>query len=189
MEIKNFIIFGKTGSGKDSVCKIIQQHFDNLNLPNEIIKIGGEIRKSVDDLVMLLKLNKNKKRELYVNYGQEMRKIFSQDIWNKILFNKVNGKDFIKIIGDGRQINEYDFWVNKHGYIPIGIITDDKIRKNRLINRDGYDQSKLFNNVPDNQVEVVLDNMQHYEDKGFIIYNNGNIEDLQMSVEKILQSN
>ena len=114
-----------------------------------------------------------------------MRKIFDENIWNELLWSGVRDTDCIKIIADGRQVNEYNFWVNERGYIPIGIITDDEIRKNRLISRDGYDQSELFDNIPDNQVDDVINRIRD-ENTGYIIYNNGNFEDLYKEVEKYL---
>jgi len=114
-----------------------------------------------------------------------MRKIFDENIWNELLWSGVRDTDCIKIIADGRQVNEYNFWVNERGYIPIGIITNDEIRKNRLISRDGYDQSELFDNIPDNQVDDVINRIRD-ENTGYIIYNNGNFEDLYKEVEKYL---
>ena len=166
--MNNYIIFGKSGSGKDTVAKIIQQHYDSLNISNEIIKLGGEIRKTVDDLVETLNINKTKKRQLYIEYGQGMRNIFDANIWNIKLYNSIKNKSNQNkwmfnqnkwIIGDGRQLNELNFWTIKNGFIPIGVHSTDENRKKRLINRDGYDQSMIFDNETDNQVDIVLESI------------------------------
>jgi len=197
--MNNYIIFGKSGSGKDAVSKIIQQHYDSLNISNEIIKLGGEIRKTVDDLVETLNINKTKKRQLYIEYGQGMRNIFDANIWNIKLYNSIKNKSNQNkwmfnqnkwIIGDGRQLNELNFWTIKNGFIPIGVHSTDENRKKRLINRDGYDQSMIFDNETDNQVDIVLESIYDIYKRGgsyLIINNNGSLEDLKKEVYKILK--
>lgn len=82
------------------------------------------------------KLHGNETRSEMQSYGQMMRKIFGKNIWCDYVYKQSQGINKV-IIEDGRQLNEYDYYVNL-GYLPVGIVTNDDIRIKRLKKRINY---------------------------------------------------
>lgn len=186
--MKNIIIFGSMGSGKDTAAEMIQRHFNS-----RIAKIGGRVRRHVDEICNLMNLDDSKKRLLYQEYGQTMRRIFGQDIWNLYLRREIdqdlhNGRHII--IADGRQVNEVSFW-RKEGFLLVGIDADPEIRIKRLYERDGYDQSSRLTHETEMQameiVSLIKEKQETEPDSGefFYIDNNGTLEDLARRVEDL----
>lgn len=178
----NIIIFAQIGSGKDSVAQLFLDFGQYVKG-----KLGEDIRKDVDNYTELLKLDKNERRRLYVEYGQMKREIFGKDIWCAILKHKTEAliKEGKLIVADGRQLNEYDYFYKNLGFIPIGIEANEELRKKRVIDRDGYDQSNQFNTDIENQAKQVIELIKK-EKSGYIINNNGTVEDLIKQVKNIL---
>ena len=177
----NFIIFGEIGAGKDTAAEIFAELFNS-----EIVKLGKRIRHDVDELYTILPDPPNR-RKLYQDYGQGMRQIFGQDLWNIVLYHSIKegleqSKSFV--IADGRQPNEYTFWINQ-GFIPVGLVADEEIRKARVKARDGFDQSHMFNHETEINARHIIKRIKDLEpttNKAITIENNGTIDDLRKEI-------
>lgn len=131
-EIKGILIVGPMGSGKDVLAEAFQRI-----IPGAVIaKLGKAIRGDVDRDYPF----EENKRVLYQSYGQKMRALHGEDYWNERLSKQLwfeHAGNAFPIIADGRQTNEVHYWKNK-GFLTIGILAPESIRKQRLGNRDGY---------------------------------------------------
>ncbi|MED1125239.1 AAA family ATPase [Bacillus atrophaeus] len=181
--MKDIIIFGEMGSGKDEVARILS---DVLNV--YVIKLGKRIREDVDSIHPLLPDGLNK-RKLYQDYGEGMRQIFGEDVWNLILHNDIRPgieKGHSHIIADGRQEHELTYWT-KLGFVPVGITANEAIRVKRLKERDGFDQSQMFDHKTEKAVREVVRKIELLEPTGdaFLIRNNGTLDELKTNVIQV----
>jgi len=177
----NIILFGEIGAGKDTVAEIISKN-------NFIVaKLGKEIRETVDANCRLMKIPKDLHRTKYVEFGQGMRRIFGEDLWcNKLIAR--HEKDIIKqriCIADARQTNEFDFFVNGMSFIPVAVIADEPVRRQRVVERDGYDQSKNKNEETEVQVRKSIELVKAHP-QGIVITNNSSIQELEFQLQSLL---
>jgi dephospho-CoA kinase len=173
--MKGFLIFGQMGSGKDTVADILREYGYTT------VKLGKYIRQHVDKLNYI----EQDKRPLYQQYGQTMRFLFGENVWNEALYNDIKILYHDKriehfAIADGRQKNEFRYWRGK-GFYTIGIEASPEIREERLIKRDGVSQKQYFGH----QTEVeAAENIKRCD---FKLDNNHSIECLREQVEMILK--
>jgi len=112
-------------------------------------------------------------------YGQMMRKIFGENIWCDYLFNRYGSKERI-VIDDARQVNEFNYYLLK-GYLPIGVITQDNIRLERLQKRVNYIVNpQSFNHETEIQARECVGKCD------IKLYNNSSNEDLYNEIENKL---
>lgn len=183
MEVK-LILFGCIASGKDSFYKIFNEISQQEGIKCKLAKIGGEIRQEVDNNIKLLDIPPNQARRLYVEYGENVRGIFGEDLWNHKLYNKIKNEDNV-IIADGRKLNELQFWLCR-GYTPVAIVADEEQRKQRVLQRDGYDQSDMFDNPTEIACKECIEEIISKD--GMVIYNNGNVIDFIDEVKRLYRS-
>lgn len=188
------ILFAQIGSGKDEFVKllneIVKEKHNKEFLPPTFKKekLGSHIRSFVDKNIELLNLPKDKARELYVSYGEGMRDMFNEDIWNQLLYDKIKTYEKISnykfniVIADGRRVSEIHFWESR-GYIPIGITASKEIRKQRVIDRDGYDQENMFSSKPEKLCQLAIDEIKSKD--GIIVENNGSLEEFKSKINNI----
>lgn len=172
----NIIIFGKIGSGKDTVAEIISKR-----LNSKIIKLGKKIREDIDNIFDMLP--ETDKRSMYQKYGQGLRALINEDIWNITTFKSIM-KDLEKdekfIVADARQLNEFHFWKEK-GFFPVAVVADSEARKNRVKDRDGYEQHGNFEHETEKSAEKITEMIRELESKGqaYIVENDGTLKDLE----------
>jgi len=157
--MQNIILFGQMGSGKSTIARYLGQKYDYA-----ILSLGAKIHSEC-------KLHGNETREEMQQYGQMMRKIFGENTWCNYLYLK--SKNYKKIvIDDARQLNEYNYFMNKN-FLPIAIIADDEIRLERLQKRVDYKiNPDSFNH------ETEINARKCIEMCEIKIYNNSMSEDL-----------
>lgn len=125
------------------------------------------------------RLHGNETREEMQQYGQAMRKIFSENIWCDYLYNRYGNKEKL-VIEDARQVNEFYYFLKK-GYLPIAIIADDNLRLKRLQKRVNYIiDPETFNHETEVQARKCVDMCD------IKIYNNSTNEDLYEEIENKL---
>jgi dephospho-CoA kinase len=166
------------GAGKDETAKVLEDTFQYI-----VMKLGKYIRKDCNKR----NYRNMDERQLYQDYGQMCRKLFGEDVWNEVLkedinswniiYKKIEKRELDFIIADGRQLNEFDYWTSK-GFVTIGVYADEEIRKERLIKRDGKDQSQYFLHETELQAAECVKKCQ------YIIENNGTLDELR---EKVLE--
>lgn len=179
----SIIIFGEIGAGKDTVAEMFAKE-----LNGEIAKLGKRIRNDVDELYDIIP-QKHNRRKLYQDYGQGMRKVFGEDVWNLILHNSIKDgidKGNVYIIADARQSNEFTYWTNI-GFIPVAVVADEHIRKHRIQKRDGFDQSANFNHETEINARKITQKIKDLEPTGraFTIVNNGTLDELSKTIATI----
>lgn len=132
MNYKGIIIFGTMGSGKDTLAAMLEERI----FGSRIYKLGEDIRGFVDKV-----MDGDNNRAYYQDYGQMVRTNLGPDAWNRLCSYKIiqdieQDKMNLPIIADGRQENEFDYWI-KRGFFTVGINTRQNIRIDRLEKRDG----------------------------------------------------
>ena len=120
----NIVLFGEMGAGKSTVANYIRDTFEYTKLA-----FGSKIHSEC-------KLHGKETRNEMQNYGQMMRKIFGKNVWCDYVYNQSLKYNRV-VIEDGRQLNEYDYYTDL-GYMPVGVITNDDIRIERLKKRINY---------------------------------------------------
>lgn len=120
----NIVLFGEMGAGKSTVANYLRDTYRYTKFA-----FGSKIHSEC-------RLHGNETRTEMQQYGQMMRKIFGENTWCDYVYKQGVGIDKV-VIEDGRQLNEYDYYVNL-GYLPVGVITDDNIRIERLKKRINY---------------------------------------------------
>jgi dephospho-CoA kinase len=184
--LKNVIIFGPMGAGKDEIANILADEYGYM-----IYKLGKYIREDCD------KRNYKAldKRKLYQDYGQFNRQLFGDDVWNEALhtditaqyeiYQELDGRQLNFVIADGRQLNELGYWSGK-GFVTLGVYANEDLRAIRLIKRDGKDQSKYFKH------DTELQAIDCFKQCQWQIWNDGTREELHKDVlwfakEKLLK--
>lgn len=81
------------------------------------------------------------------------------------------------LINDGRLVNEAEE-LRKRGYKIIVVISEDDIRKERIKRSGDEFREELFNHETERQVDWI--------EPDIVIRNNGSLEELKESVEKII---
>jgi len=188
--LRNIILFGPAGAGKTTVANMIIGVLRDKSEETRVIKVsqGNKIKVICNDLKYN---NKKEKRELQQAVGQEMRRIFGNDVWCEVTKKEiVQVKNMLGlgmaedramfVIDDGRQHNEYDFWT-KERFLAVGVIADLETRAKRLLERDGYDQkgNLRFEN------EITADDIAR-EKCQYLIRNEGTMEDLRELVVELI---
>jgi dephospho-CoA kinase len=171
--MKKYFMFGKSGTGKDTVTEILleKHHIQSLALADPIRE---EYKRFFgrDDY----KQNRPKMIEI----GESYKQIYGEEVWCRLALQRINEAKTIKafdqivkhkgmIIRDGRYEHEYDFFVVKHGFIPIRLVADDTVRYQRLNRRDGntqldalkYENEKF---ISDKRDAITIDNSSTIEE-------------------------
>ncbi|MGM1416339.1 AAA family ATPase [Bacillus cereus group sp. BceL300] len=133
---RNYIVFGLAGTGKDAFAGIMRKQ-----LKVDTLALADPIREEYVRFTGRYDYKQN--RPLMIEIGESYKKIYGQDVWCK---QAISRGDFSKgvLIMDGRYAEEYDFFVNKFGFIPILLEADDDIRFERLQKRDGTIQREAL---------------------------------------------
>ena len=168
------------GAGKDEMANHLINKYGYIRL-----KLGKHIRKNVDRFCNALHIPPEENRKLLVTYAETCRVIFGADLWSAVVYDSIkNEKENNEyIIADGRQWHEYDYWVEQQDYIPIGIEADVELRKQRLIDRDGVDQSSQFDNMTEKQIGHIIEKIK--KENGIVITNNGTLQQLQYQIDSM----
>jgi hypothetical protein len=139
----NIIIFGEMGSGKSTVANYLRDTYGYSKFA-----FGSKIHSEC-------RMHGSETRTEMQLYGQSMRKIFGINIWCDYVYNQSLGCNKI-VIEDGRQLNEYDYYV-KLGYLPVGVVTEDSKRIVRLKKRVDYlVDPNTFNHETEMQARVCI---------------------------------
>lgn len=178
-----FLIVGKAGSGKDAITNYLVKEygFKQYAFADKMKDILCEhynlVNPKKTDLIKFRDNNKITYRELLIKYGQTIKAIDKYwHIDNLINMIRKDGINFI--ISDCRFKMEYITILNEFPKtITIGIDINEKIRKQRLILRDG--------NV---DMDVINENEKEIDDIecNFIIDNNDGLYDTYKQIEDIL---
>jgi len=145
-------ISGPMCSGKTTVANIIKETNDNYN----IYSFGQKIKDIARELFNMDKSVKD--RSLLINIADKMRDI-DPDVWAKYIINQTKNKTHC-IIDDLRFQNELNILENDDNWIYIVLLTDEKVRLNRL-------KSLYPNNYNDH-----IKNMTHLSEQGQLRFKN-----------------
>jgi hypothetical protein len=136
------IIFGCMGAGKDALGDRLLKHLSKIT-EARIVKLGKPIKQMVDLIAEYDDEVDQSRREFYQNYGQDTRSTMGIDVFNNIAWADISNNPIpVPIITDGRQVNEFSYWLRKD-FLTIGVLANEVDRRTRLGDRDGY--------LPDNR--------------------------------------
>ncbi|MHA1271193.1 MAG: AAA family ATPase [Candidatus Helarchaeota archaeon] len=171
-------LVGKIGSGKDSVAEILMKKYNF----HEQIRFSDPITEFLTGIG--LKLN----RENYQKIGFHLRKIFGKTIIIDTIVRRIKSKMDQNLIVNGiRYKLEFDA-IKNLGSIILGIITDDKIRFQRINNRKRFGQIiswEEFVRYEKNETEIQIDDLLKISD--YMIYNNKTLENLEEEVKNVME--
>ncbi|MEZ7890445.1 MAG: AAA family ATPase [Candidatus Wallbacteria bacterium] len=174
--MKNIIVIGKMGSGKDTLAEFFVKNFNYRQT-----SIAGRLKVIADLLYpeAFAGNDRNLKRSILQKLGDLLR---SQNIniLNDALFSEIKVKNLAPVvISDVRYSMEYDYFVSR-GFVPVKINIDDAVRFERLLKRDGtYPSIETLNHKSEN--DIVLKNMNFLE-----VDNNGSLADLESQAIDII---
>jgi len=174
--MKNIIVIGKMGSGKDTLAEFFVKNFNYRQ-----ISIAGRLKVIADLLYpeAFAGNDRNLKRSILQKLGDLLR---SQNIniLNDALFSEIKVKNLGPVvISDVRYSMEYDYFVSR-GFVPVKINIDDTVRFERLFKRDGtYPSIETLNHKSEN--DIVLKNMKFLE-----VDNNGTAADLENQAVELI---
>ena len=184
--MKGLIVFGEKGSGKDTVARLINEYSEKSV---SFFNIGDLVRHMSCIFLATDKWN-NKKREFYVDTAMKLKEIdenfLSYYVLGRILdkFKKnsileIDNEQLIIVTG-GRTYEDYEFW-KKSGFKTLGVKCDENIRKERLKNRDGYEQNSE-DNLEKNTSKII-------ELCDFNVDNSGSFQELVKEVTSFVVQN
>lgn len=123
-----------------------------------------------------------KPREAYQKFGQDMRRLYGDEIWIRHaertidFYQRVKRPDGI-VISDLRQLNEYE-WARKNGYVVIRVTAPLSIRKARAIAAgDSFNEKDL-----DHETEKHIAGF----DVDYELINDRTLDDLYTKVDEVM---
>ena len=171
--MKNVILFGNAGAGKDTVAWMLND-FYHAEHKREITILGlADPFNFVISYITGRPATRTEKQEV----GQFFRGLFGDDVWNNFTRESVTGM-YPVVIKDGRQPSEFKYWGDR-GYVRIGVLADAHCRDERLEARDGYSQSERLHH----ETETNAAKMARKCD--VIIVNNGSFDELREKVKEV----
>ncbi|MEK7494452.1 MAG: AAA family ATPase [Patescibacteria group bacterium] len=178
------IIIGVTGeiaSGKDTVTQYLEEKYSAKKY-----RFSDTLRGVLSELGLEeTRLNlHNLSTALRHNYGEN---ILAQGIQLRVI--RDTSADLIVIDGIRRKY-DMDFFVDFPGFVLIYVSAPIELRYERTIKRhqNADDQTKTFEEFQaDHERETETTILALKEQAKFVIENTGSLEDLQVSIEKILE--
>lgn len=167
-------ITGRMGSGKTTIGKIIL----NLRKNTEIYSIGQKIKQIVFELDLPFE------RSVLQNTGDFFR-TYDNLVWVKYVSRQIKKeKKFGAIVDDIRYKVEGEF-LRKQGFIIVRAITSEKLRRNRISEREKMLISDSnWENWNNHKNELETDTME----ADFEIINDGDFKKLSDEVLKFINS-
>lgn len=173
---RNILLFGKAGSGKDSVAEILRKDGYRLyslaqHVRDEFQRFYGRPATRAD-------------RAKLIEIGETYKRIYGDDVWVRRTLEEIRldgwGRDLADkpvAITDGRYLVEFDTFTNL-GYATVRVWAPDEVRYQRLIDRDGIDQRAVLAGKEDE-----LDAVTPTEN----VFNTGSLEHLETTVKSLLR--
>lgn len=167
-----FVIGGKSGSGKDTVAKIIKKYYDNQNEKTIITGFAKYIKLYAYEFLGKYD-NNNKPRKFLQDMGEKIRKEVREDFFiNRLKEDIEVYKMFYDnvVIADARLISEIESF--KEYYLDCTTIHINSIKENNLKDELKY-----------HKTEIELDDYMYFD------YNIEYVSEKQLldDVEKILE--
>ncbi len=167
------LLIGRAGSGKDTVAEyLIEKYgFRKHGFADKLKEVALEL---FPDIYLY---NQDKKRSLLQQLGVKLREI-NENVWVDYLLRKIGVYAQKLVITDCRFQNEYDILTSKHGFIPVKVNCDDRVRAERLYQRDGRRMTPAEMGHISEQLNVPCD---------YHLNNNFAVESLHLQIDKMIQ--
>ena len=168
--VKNVIVIGQMGSGKDTVADILTSiyGYHHTSIAGRLKKIARLLYPkefSVND--------RNGQRIILQQLGDLLR-TRSINIFNDALFHEIETSGLSPVvISDVRYMMEFDYFTNRD-FVPVRLVISDEVRMNRLYNRDGQ--------FPSLQARMHKSENEFSNMDCYLINNNGTFEELEQAV-------
>ncbi len=171
---KIYIISGKARSGKNTVAKIIKNIYNEKNQKTINISYGYYVKEYAKAVSNWDGSEKTKPRSLLQELGTSIRTNIDNLFFIKRIIDdiKVYSNFFdIITISDARLIKELE--LPKKYFDSVTTIR---------VNKDNFDNG-LTETEQEHETEIQLDNYDKFD---YNLINNGNIEDLEKNIRKII---
>ncbi len=185
MDNKIIVMIGKSGSGKDYISKYISNKYKYnfiLSLTNRPMRYGekqGDPYIFATTETMLWNIINNnfvEYRSYYTLYNN------NPDVWYYGVL-KEDVKDNKKYVVVLDKQGYFDFKKHfKDRVVSIFINTDDEIRRQRAIERGGYDETEFNRRLKDDN--KVFDDLSIYD---YIVNNNTTKKEFEKQIDKIME--
>ena len=175
--MKVIAICGLPGSGKTTAIEAIE----DLGI---IITMGDVVRNEVK------KLNLEPSGANIGIIAKKLREEGGPAVVAEKCVELIKGKDAEVIFIDGvRSLSEIDIFRKFWKFPIIAIVIDEKVRFNRLFERNRSDDPKSIEELIErDKREIAFGLDKVLENADYIIYNNSTIEDLKDKTRKIVKS-
>lgn len=168
--MKNCIVIGQMGSGKDTVAEVLTRIYGFHHT-----SIAGRLKKIARLLYPreFSRNDRNGQRIILQQLGDLLR-TRSINIFNDALFHEIDTHGLAPVvISDVRYMMEFEYFTQR-GFVPVKLCISEETRMNRLKSRDGQLPSLQARM---HKSENEFDNMVCY-----IVNNNGDVNELEQSV-------
>lgn len=172
--MKNFVLIGEMGAGKDTAASFMIDHIpiafaDELKIVAKCLRVNG-VEPTIDYLKTLFdgkepkslkaKLQEfktipkesDKDRKLLQEIGTYCR-MYDKEIWIRAALSKLKPNKAY-VITDCRNINELIACHNL-GFVSVYIDAHKEIRKARIINRDGFCDTRDFYHQSEREIPLL----------------------------------
>lgn len=177
-DILKIALTGKMRSGKDEITRHLwfRHDFKKLAFGDDLKRIFHQLNPWIPETP--------KPRAEYQRFGQEMRRIYGDDIWVRhveyiaaAIENNIRTNGIV--ISDLRQPNEYE-WCKRNGFTIVRVSAPEELRKERAITlSDDFNEADL-----EHETESYVDSFGvDYE-----ISNNGSLDELYAQVDSFIAS-
>lgn len=176
-DILKIALTGKMRSGKDEIARHLwlRHGFKKLAFGDELKRIFHELNPWIPE--------SPKPRAEYQRFGQEMRRIYGDDIWIKhveyiatAIENNIRTNGLV--ISDLRQPNEHD-WCKRNGFVIVRVTAPDEIRLERAKQAgDIFEADDLAH-----ETESYVDSF----DVDYEIINDGSLDELYAQVDEVMR--
>lgn len=176
------MISGKQGSGKTTLAKALLKYFEEKNIKTRVLKFADPLYEMEEAVCSILNkydiiVPRPQKVFLQLAGTEWCRNTVDNDIWAKILYNRVTKLDFdgVTIVDDLRFRNELD--ILKDQALSIRLTAPREIRKPRT------------DRWRENETHLSETDLDEYEqNKAFDLYFDTSKDSLEIEVETIHNS-
>ena len=188
--MKPIVISGKIGSGKSTVCKLFEDHgymaVNSDMMAKDLIRTNEVIKKSLiesfgADIMHKDDISLKKLRSILCSSEENKRVIDA--IVHPVFYRELN---IVISSSNDKLVIEIPLIETCHhidtDYTLIYVETDKDIRKHRFLEKKGTDEN-IFESLNELQKIKDLSSIDHK----YTIFNNGNINDLEDSFNKLYE--
>jgi len=171
----NIFLFGRACSGKSEVGRYLASKHGYV-----VFALADEIKREIARRIGRKPTKAD--RALMIDVGQTYKRLYGESVWIDALVAGNNDAfdAFCEgrcLVEDGRYLVEHDAFARERGFVSILVHAPDRLRRERMLSRDGVDQTSMIGSAEDEISDIPFDHA---------IVNDGSLERLYESVDRIV---